>query len=127
MLPLLLDEGLPSAIAEALRAVEVDALAVGDVQAPPKQSSDETNIAWCREHGRLLVTNDRGKKDRVILDLLRQHHVHALCLQRPSSRAAPSSLASAPHAEHGIEDAATRRALISARLKPSGRLERLRR
>jgi len=31
MLPLLIDEGLPAGVAEALRAVEVDALAIGDV------------------------------------------------------------------------------------------------
>lgn len=71
MLPLLIDEGLPPRIAEALRAVEVDALAIGDVGAPAKGSPDETNVPWCAKEGRLLVTNDRGRKDRVILDLLK--------------------------------------------------------
>jgi hypothetical protein len=124
MLPLLIDEGLPPGIAQALRAVEIDALAIGDVQAPPRQSSDEANVAWCAEQERLLITNDQGKKDRVILDLLNQHHVHALFVY-PDLRAAPPHhlLRALLRAEEALDQAASRRGLIASRLKSSGRIE----
>lgn len=124
MLPILIDEGLPPRIAEALRVVEVDALAIGDIGAPPKQSSDETNVEWCAKGKRLLVTNDRGKKDRVILHLLNQHHVHALFVHNDLRAAPPHHLLRALLAAEGaLEQHAERRGLIAARLKPTGRIE----
>jgi hypothetical protein len=124
MLPLLIDEGLPPSIAEALRAVEVGALAIGDIGAPGKGSADEVNIRWCAQEGRLLVTNDRGRKDRLILDLLNQHHVHALFVYNDLRAAPPHHLLRAVlHAEDALEQAAGRRGLIAGRLRPSGRVE----
>jgi predicted nuclease of predicted toxin-antitoxin system len=124
MLPLLIDEGLPASIAEALRTVEVDALAIGDVGAPTKGSTDETNVPWCAAQGRLLVTNDRGKKDRVILDLLNQHHVHALFVYNDLRSAAPHHLLRALlRAEDALDQAAGLRGLIAGRLRPTGRIE----
>lgn len=124
MLPLLIDEGLPPRVAEALRAVEVDALAIGDVGAPAKGSADETNVPWCAQEGRLLVTNDRGRKDRVILDLLNQHHVHALFVYNDLRAGPPHHLLRALlHAEDALEQAAGRRGLVAGRLRRSGRVE----
>jgi hypothetical protein len=128
MLPLLIDEGLPARVAEALRAVEVDALAIGDVGAPAKESPDETNVAWCAKEHRVLVTNDRGKKDRVILGLLNQHHVHALFVYKDLRAAPPHHLLRALLcAESALDQAAGNRGLISARLKPTGKIDLRRR
>src|SRR4051794_4612249 len=77
MRPILFDEGLPPSVAIALSTVGWDARAVGMPGAPPRGSSDDANCAWCAAHGAVLVTNDRGRKDRTILDALAQHHVHA--------------------------------------------------
>lgn len=128
MLSLLLDEGLPASIAQALRAVEVDALAIGDIGAPTKGSPDQVNIPWCAEHKRLLVTNDRGKKDRVILALLNQHHVHALFVYNDLRAAPPRHLLRALLvAETALDHAASHRGLIAARLKSTGKIESRRR
>lgn len=128
MLPLLLDEGLPAVVAQALRAVEVDALAIGDDGAPAKGSPDQTNVPWCAEQHRLLITNDRGKKDRVILGLLNQHHVHSLFVYNDLRAAPPHHLLRALLvAETALDEAASHRGLIAARLKPTGRIESRRR
>jgi hypothetical protein len=122
MLPLLIDEGLPAVVAAAFRAVEIDALAIGDVGAPAKASPDETNIPWCAKQARLLVTNDRGKKNRVILHLLNQHHVHALFVYNDLRAAPPHHLLRALlSAEAALDQASRQRGLIAARLKPTGR------
>jgi Domain of unknown function (DUF5615) len=124
MLPLLIDEGLPSSIAESLRIVEVDALTVGDIGAPVKGSTDETNVPWCARQNRLLVTNDRGKKDRVILELLNQHDVHALFVYNDLRAALPHHLLRALlRAEDALDQAQGRRGLIAGRLKPTGRID----
>lgn len=124
MLSLLIDEGLPHRVAEALRAVEIDALAIGDPQSPPRGSSDETNVEWCAKQGRLLVTNDRGKKDRVILGVLNQHHVHALFVYDDLRAAPPHHLLRALlRAEDALDQAVKRRGLISARLRPTGKID----
>jgi hypothetical protein len=39
--------------------------------------------------GVVLVTNDRGKKDRTMLDAIAQHHVHALFVY-PDLHATPA-------------------------------------
>lgn len=124
MLALLLDEGLPPSVAVALRAVELEALAIGDPEAPPRGSPDEDNVEWCAGQDRLLVTNDRGKKDRIILDMLNQHHVHALFIY-PDLRAQPPHhlLRALLHAEVALDDRAAKRGLIAHRLKPSGKIE----
>lgn len=128
MLPLLIDEGLPAGVAEALRAVELDALAIGDVGAPARGSADETNVPWCAAQNRLLVTNDRGKKDRVILGFLNQHHVPALFVYNDLRAAPPHHLLRALlSAEAALDQAAGQRGLIAARLKPTGRIESRRR
>jgi hypothetical protein len=76
----------------------------------------------------LLVTNDRGKKDRVILGLLNQHHVHALFVYDDLRAAPPHHLLRALlSAEAALDQAAGHRGLIAARLKPTGRIESRRR
>jgi hypothetical protein len=72
----------------------------------------------------VLVTNDRGKKDRVILDLLNEHHVHAVFVYDDLRAAAPHHLLRALLcAEAALDQGAQKRGLIAARLKPSGRIE----
>jgi hypothetical protein len=124
MLPLLIDEGLPASVAGALRVVEVDALAIGDIGAPSRGSPDDTNIPRCADQNRLLVTNDRGNKDRVILGLLNQHHVHALFVYDDLRAAPPHHLLRALLiAEAALDQAVGQRRRIAARLKPTGRVE----
>lgn len=78
MLPLLLDEGLPPQVAVAFSALALQAKAVGQPEAPPRGSSDGDNCEWCVRNSAVLVTNDRGKQNKEIHDLLAQHHVHAI-------------------------------------------------
>lgn len=125
MLPLLIDEGLPGqAAAAALRELGLKAHAVGDAGAPPKRSSDEVNVAWCADREAVLVTHDRGRKDRVILRLLAQHHVHAVFVYRDLRVAPPHEFARALlNAESEMEAlAGRRRGLLHHRLRPSGHL-----
>jgi hypothetical protein len=126
MWPLLFDEGLPAQIAEALRTLELDAQAIGDPGAPPRGSDDEDNIKWCKAHGAILVTNDRGKKDKTILDHLASYHVHAIFVHADLRAAEPHRLASALlHAEGKIDDlASSARGLIRHRLRTAGGLEK---
>ncbi|MFA9271260.1 MAG: DUF5615 family PIN-like protein [Baekduiaceae bacterium] len=125
MLPLLLDEGLSPHAAAAMRAVNLDVRAVGDEGAPPKGSLDSANCAWCAEHGAVLVTNDRGKKDRTIFDSLAQHNVHAIFAHNDVRKLPPHRLVRALlNAEERIDDFGTRKSgPIRRRLTPSGRLE----
>lgn len=127
MVPLLIDEGLPGGqVAAALRRLDLDAHAVGDKGAPPRKSSDDINVEWCARRNAVLVTQDRGKKDRVILRLLDQHHVHAIFVYGDLRVAPPHELARALlSAERAIDDLATRkRGLVRHRLRSSGGLTR---
>jgi len=122
MLPLLIDEGLPASdVATALRAVRLEAAAVGEVT--PRQSDDQTNVTWCAENGAALVTNDRGRKERVVLRLLAQHRVHALFVYNDLRAAPPHKLLYALLAAEQRMDDAVGRGLLHHKLKPTGRLE----
>lgn len=124
MLPLLIDEGLPDQVATALAALGLDVLAVGQDDAPPKRSDDEVNVAWCKERGAVLVTNDRGRKEPIILESLRTHHVGAIFVYKDLRAAPAHHLARALlRAEQGIVDHTARRKLLHHRLMPTGRLD----
>lgn len=62
-------------MATALVALGLEANAVGGAGAPPNGSSDEENCRWCSENDSILITHDRGKKDKEILKVLDQHQV----------------------------------------------------
>jgi hypothetical protein len=126
MQPLLLDEGLPAQVAVALQAVDPVAHAIGDEGAPPRNSGDETNIAWCGDRGAVLVTNDRGKKDKTIFNRLATHHVHAIFVHNDLRSSDPHHLLLALlRAEQEMDTLASRpRGLIQRRLTPSGKLEK---
>lgn len=125
MLPILVDEGLPWQIAAAFVALGLTAHAVGDDGAPTKGSSDQDNVKWCATHGAILVTNDRGRKDRTIVDHLATHHVHALFILKDLRTADAHHLARALlAAEAALDDRASRsKGLIRARLRPNGGLD----
>jgi len=76
--PLLIDEGLPASVATALAALELSAHAVGQPGAPGRQSPDEINCQWCQRNGAVLVTQDRGKRDKTIFSFLATYRVHAI-------------------------------------------------
>lgn len=99
--------------------------AVGGNDAPPRQSSDDTNCQWCNAHDAVLVTNDHGKKDPKIFDLLNQHYVHAVFV--------PESILSKPRhivartllkAAEAIHDEAEK-GLLKHGLRPGGGLSKL--
>jgi hypothetical protein len=124
MLPILLDEGLPWQVAEALRAAGLEAFAVGhDPEAPPDQSDDDVNVKWCQARGSVLVTNDRGRKEKVILRALAAERVHALFVYKDLRAAPPHALLKALLvAEERMEQLAAGRGLIHHKLKSTGRL-----
>lgn len=125
MVPLLLDEGVPPSIARAFRELELEVFAVGEEGAPPRRSPDGDNVKWCADRGAVLVTNDRGKKDRAILDALAQHRVHALFVHEDLTAGPPHILASALlKAESKIEAVVRKtRGLLRHRLRPGGGIE----
>lgn len=125
MLPLLLDEGLPASVALALSTLGWDVKAVGMPDAPSKGSGDEINCAWCAERDAVLVTHDRGRKDKTILNALAEHHVHAVFVYAELRAGPAHNLARALLvAESAMDDLATRqRGLLQHRLKPTGKLE----
>ena len=78
MQPLLLDKGLPPVVAQGLAALGLDINAVGLPGAPPDNSSDDENCRWCLKNDAILVTTDRGRKDRAIMSALATHRIHAI-------------------------------------------------
>lgn len=126
MVPLLLDEGVPPVVAEALRTLGLSVTAVGDDDGPARGSTDFENAKWCAENGAVMVTNDRGRKDRAILDALAQEHVHALFVYRDLLEQPPHRLAGALlGAEERIaKEVAKPKGLLRHRLRPAGGLEK---
>lgn len=126
MVPLLLDEGVPPVVAPAFRTLGLTAHAVGEDDAPPRGGDDAGNAEWCAAHDAVLVTNDRGKKDKAIFDALAQHHVHALFVHEEMLAGPPHLLAKALlMAEGKIEaEVGKARGLLRHRLRPGGGLER---
>jgi len=125
MRPLLLDEGLFPVVAEALRSVQLDALAVGDEGAPPRGSDDEANCEWCAAHSAVLVTNDRGKKDKTIFAALDTHRVDTIFVHNDLRSAPPHHLLRALlNAEEAIDQLTGGRHVLRRRLLARGRLEK---
>lgn len=114
-------------MAAALRAVDLVAYAIGDDgEVPAQGSADEVNVSWCATRGVVLVTNDRGKKDKTIFNHLATHHVHAIFVHDELRSADPHRLLRAILlAEEEMDQLAQRpRGLIQRRLRPSGKLEK---
>lgn len=124
MLPLLLDEGLPACVAEALATLGLDAHAVGHPGAPPRGSSDADNCAWCGTRSAVLVTNDRGKSDKTIFDHLAQHQVHAIFVHNDLRFADEHVLARALLAAEARIDLIAAKRLLRHRLRTGGGLEK---
>jgi hypothetical protein len=126
MLPLLIDEGLPGSVAAAMRALGLEAWAIGDDNAPLAGSADLVNIEWCARRGAVLVTNDLGRKDKTILDLLASRHVHALFVYGDLRASDPHHLARALLCAETELDrlAGLAHGVIRHRIKPTGRLEK---
>jgi predicted nuclease of predicted toxin-antitoxin system len=122
--PLLLDEGLPATVAEALATLGLDTLAVGHPGAPPRGSSDATNCAWCRERSAVLVTNDRGKSDKTIFDHLAQFHVHAIFVHNDLRFADDHVLARALLTAESKIDHIAAKQLLRHRLRIGGGIEK---
>lgn len=96
--------------------------------APPRQSSDATNVAWCLENRSALVTIDRGRKNPEIKELLA--HYTNLSLVLVHSGFAPIELLYAFVKKHEllereVERCFSRGGCYRVRLKRGGGLERL--
>lgn len=122
MQPLLFDRGLPPAVADALITLGLTAWAVGRGGAPPDNSADEDNCKWCKENDAVLVTTDRGRKNREIAHALELHRVHAIFVYDDLRSEPPHNLARALLAAEGKMDQLVKRGLIRHRLTPNGRL-----
>ena len=126
MPPLLFDEGLPRIVAQALTLVGWEVHAVGDAGAPPRGSPDDVNCQWCAARSAVLVTYDRGMKDRTILDSISQHHAHAVFvgndLRSGPTRALLRALLNSEAAMDA--EAAKSHGLLRHRLRPRGGLDK---
>jgi len=125
--PLLFDEGLPQQVAQALNVVGWPANAVGLPGAPVTGSGDENNCQWCKGNGdAVLVTNDRGKKDREIRHLLAQHRVDAIFVFKNLRKAPARDLARAILCSEGkIDEVSKGKSSLHHRLRPRGGLDPL--
>lgn len=114
-------------IAEALSNLGWQAWTVGGPDAPPKGSSDHDNCEWCKANGAILVTHDRGKKNREILSALHQHQVSVLLVYKELRQRPPRALAKALlNAEGNIhQKLASGKHRLHHRLRPTGSLARL--
>jgi hypothetical protein len=94
---LLLDEGLPGGVfvATALSALGLEIFAVGGSGAPPRGRLDKVNCQWCSDNDATLVTHDRGKKDREILEMLDRHKVGAILVLKDLKSRPPHHFARA--------------------------------
>jgi hypothetical protein len=124
MLPLLFDEGLPPQVAVAFSALQLEARAVGQPEAPPRGSGDDVNCAWCKGTNSVLVTNDRGKKDKTIHDLLAQHHVHAIFVHNDLRNGPEHHLARSLLVAEADMEVRASQSLLHHRLRIGGGLEK---
>lgn len=122
MLPLLFDEGLSPHVATAFSILRLEAKAVGQPEAPQRGSADDINCAWCSSNSAVLVTNDRGKRDKAIHSLLAQHQVHAIFIHNDLRNGPEHLLAKALlNAESDMETKAAKH-LLHHRLRIGGGL-----
>jgi hypothetical protein len=123
--PLLFDEGLPGGnkVSVALVALGWTAATVGDPGAPPSGSGDEINCQWCKSNNAVLVTHDRGKGNREILQALDQLQVGAILILRDLRKLPPRRLALALlRAEEQLDTIATSSHRLRHQLRKTGRL-----
>jgi predicted nuclease of predicted toxin-antitoxin system len=75
----LFDENLSRRVANVLAEVGAYTItAVGDDGAPHLGSTDQAVVAWCASNQHVLVTSDRGRRDRAILTILAASRTHGL-------------------------------------------------
>jgi uncharacterized protein with PIN domain len=123
----LFDENLWPDVSRGLRLCGYDTYVIGDAPAPNRGSTDGDNVAWCVARGAMLVTADRGRRNREMLDLLSRHPVHVLLVHTGVTQRA-FMRAFVRHCD-GLEDAIDRRNLqgrvVRHRLRREGGIERL--
>ncbi|MCW2989378.1 MAG: hypothetical protein JWM24_2316 [Solirubrobacterales bacterium] len=96
---------------------------MGGAEAPPNGSSDDENCQWCADNGAILVTHDRGKKDKEIIKVLDQHAVGViLVLQDLRSKPAYCLVRALLNAEGKMDQVAEGKKRMRHTLKASGRL-----
>ena len=127
MQPLLFDQGLPGGdrVSQALSSLGFTALTVGNPGAPAEGSSDHDNCRWCATNGAVLVTHDRGKKNREILEALDQHSVDAVIVLKELRTKPPKDLCKALLiAEHKIDQIVSGRHRLRHHLRAGGGLRK---
>ena len=121
---LFFDQGLPGGVstAIALAALGLEADAVGGDGAPPNGSSDDVNCQWCAENGSVLITHDKGKKDKEILHVLDKHQVGVILVMKDLRTQPPHHLVRALlNAEFKMDQSAAKKRLRHV-LRPKGGL-----
>ena len=107
----------------ALSTLGLEAFAVGGDSAPPRGSLDKVNCQWCSENDAALVTHDRGKKDREILEMLDRHKVGAILVLKDLKNKPPHHLARALlTAEGKMDQIAAGKKRLRHFLRPGGGL-----
>lgn len=122
---LLFDQGLPGGVkmATALRALGLEAYCVGGDEAPPTGSPDDDNCRWCSEREAVLITHDRGKKDREILEVLDRHKVGVILILKELRSKPPHHLARAIlNSEGKMDQITSSRKSLRHYLRPGGGL-----
>jgi hypothetical protein len=110
-------------VAAAFRVLGLTAHAVGDPGAPERQSTDKANCEWCRANQAILITNDRGKKDKTILDHLAELEVDAIFVYNDLRFAPDHQLARAVlSSEKQMDEIASGRSRLRHRLRAGGGL-----
>jgi hypothetical protein len=85
---LLLDEGISWKVAESLRLVGHDVVAIANHGAPSRGSSDDQNARWCAANGdAVLVTNDQGRKNKLIFKAVQRHDIDLVIIDAGLSTA----------------------------------------
>lgn len=126
MHPLLFDECVPPQVADALRNVDFETFSIGDDHAPERGATDEENVRWCRERGAVLITKDWGRKNKVILDLLASHQVHAIFVPESlNKRPGKQLLRALLSCEEQLESLLSGKKTVRHRVNKSGTLKPL--
>jgi predicted nuclease of predicted toxin-antitoxin system len=125
----LLDENLWPDVGRGLKLCGYDLHVIGDPPSPDRGARDQENVEWCVARGAMLITGDRGRKNREMLDLLAREPVHVMLTHGGLTQRA-FMRAFVRHCD-GIEEAIERclargGGVVRRRLKREGGLEDLR-
>jgi hypothetical protein len=123
----LLDENLPKRFAEGFTLLALEVKAIGQADTPTTGSSDAAVVQWCLDNDYVLVTKDRGRKNREMIELIRTTRVSVVMI--PDRMPLPDFVRQFIRRYDGMrsdaERATARGGSFRRRMSAAGRLERL--